>query len=123
MEDLEKRNIPYLYEKLKLKYVKDTCPSCGHKIKVGTYTPDFQIGNLVIESKGLFTKEDRDKMVKVKRDNPTLDICMLFMSNNKLTKSSKYRYLDWAEKFGFKASVGLVPEEWISHDVKNLSNM
>jgi hypothetical protein len=40
--------------------------------KARNYTPDFVLPNgIVIESKGLFTQEDRAKMVWVKDQHPT----------------------------------------------------
>ena len=58
VKDLQKANIPYLYEAVKLSYTK---PPSVHK-----YTPDFKLvkksGELMfIESKGRFTLAVRKK--------------------------------------------------------------
>lgn len=98
-----------------------------------TYKPDFVIykgklkkpkkpltfdelkGMVLIEAKGYFTSADRTKMKLVKEQHPDLDIRMLFMADNKLTKKSKTTYSQWAEKNGFVWAVGdEVPKEWYS---------
>lgn len=113
MEDLNQRKIPYQYETLKLSYVKEVCPHCEKLIKKGTYTPDFILGDVIIESKGRFDIESRKKMLQVKASNPSLDIRLLFQYDNKLTKVSKKRYSDWARSNGFIFAIGMIPEEWV----------
>lgn len=93
----------YNYETVTIEYVKRA-----------TYKPDFVLPNgIFIETKGRFTGPDRAKHLLVRKQHPELDIRLLFMSNNKLHPGSKTRYLDWAEKNGFKAAVGDVPQEWL----------
>ena len=55
-QELDANKVTYTYEKVKLTYVKPT--------KTHTYTPDFylQEQNIYIETKGLFTSADRQKM-------------------------------------------------------------
>lgn len=118
-QNLEDRGIPHEYESIKLKYVKDTCSECGHVIKRGTYTPDFIIVRpsgvrLVVETKGLFSGQDRTKHQRVQRDNPTEDIRFVFQRDNFLRKGSTTRYSQWCDKHNFKWAIGLVPEEWIN---------
>lgn len=114
MKDLEERGIQYEYETLQLKYVKYSCPKCKCEIKRGTYTPDFIIGDRVIEAKGYFPSTVRTKMLNVKRDNPSIKLFLLFQKNNTISKKSKTTYLEWAKQHDFIAAVGnSVPEEWL----------
>lgn len=110
---LDKKNVSYEYESEKLTY---TIPACSR-----TYTPDFIITTenghkIYCESKGRFTAADRKKMSLVIEQNPDLDIRMLFMLDNTLSKSSKTTYSMWSEKRGIKAHVskeGEIPQEWL----------
>ena len=71
-QELDANKVTYTYEKVKLTYVKPT--------KTHTYTPDFylQEQNIYIETKGLFTSADRQKMRLVKEQHPELDIRFVF---------------------------------------------
>ena len=80
------------------------------------YKPDFVLGNgVIVETKGRFTATDRAKMLNVIRDNPNLDIRLLFQRANQRITSSKnsMTYGEWATKHGFIWSCGEeIPEEW-----------
>lgn len=93
------------------------CEGCdGHDIfQTKTYTPDFFLPyGIVIEAKGKMDKDTRKRLVAIKAGHPREDIRLLFMKNNKIAKTSKKRYLEWAEDNGFKAAVGPeVPDEWL----------
>lgn len=79
-----------------------------------TYCPDFVIGNVLIEAKGLLDADTRQKMIAVKKAHPELDIRIVFMrANNTLSKNSKTTYGDWATKNGFPWADGRIPEEWV----------
>lgn len=91
-----------------------------------TYIPDFalrinaSVSSLhflrYIEAKGRFTASDRSKMLDIKRTHPTLDLRILFESDNWMTKAHLMRYSDWAERHGFPFAVsklGRVPESWL----------
>lgn len=82
------------------------------------YIPDFDLGNgVLVECKGYFDSRSRGKMVRVKRQNPSLDIRFLFQrANNRITKSSNsMMYWEWAEKHGFPWAEGdRIPEEWFN---------
>ena len=106
-EQLDKAGVEYEYEKLKLKYIK---PASTH-----LYTPDFVLANgIIVETKGRFLANDRQKHILVKRHNPTLDIRFVF-SNSKarITKTSRTTYAAWCEKNGFKYADKTIPQEWI----------
>lgn len=106
---LDQKKVKYEYE---TKVIKYTVPESLHR-----YTPDFILPNgIIIECKGRFTPADRKKMSLVIEQNPELDIRMLFMMDNTLSKSSKTTYSMWCEKRGIKWAVsktGVVPKEWL----------
>ena len=90
-DGLRKLGIEFEYESEKLKY---TLPEEEH-----TYTPDFKIGTMFIETKGKFTAVDRKKMKHVFLSNPGLDLLMVFPKpDNKLRKGSKTTYAMWCDK-------------------------
>jgi len=80
------------------------------------YIPDLRLpGDIFVECKGYFDARARAKMLAVKKQNPKLDIRMLFQrANNRLTKSpNSLMYWQWAEKHGFPWAEGeTIPEEW-----------
>ena len=64
------------------------------------YTPDFVLPNhVLLETKGYWDPADRRKILAVKKDNPYLDLRMVFQSPyNKISKKSKTTYAMWCEK-------------------------
>lgn len=68
---------------------------------------------MYIETKGYFRPEDRKKLLSVVKNNPNIDLRILFQQDNYLTKAKTSRYSDWAEKKGFKWAVGSIPDEWL----------
>lgn len=100
--------------KLDLAYESETIPYVLEK----TYVPDFIITRkdgtkLYIESKGYFRPEDRSKLLAIKRQNPDLDLRIIFQRNDKI-KRSKSRYSDWAVRHSFDYHIGFeVPKEWL----------
>lgn len=105
---LDSKKVKYEYETVIIDY---EVPASKHK-----YKPDFVLPNgVIVEVKGRFTPQDRRKMALVIEQHPELDIRLLFMMNNTLSKSSKTRYTDWCEKRGIKCVVdkdGKIPKEW-----------
>lgn len=80
------------------------------------YFPDFYIPSkkLYIEAKGKLDADTKAKMIAVKEAHPELDIRIVFMrGSNKLSKSSKKTYMDWAALHGFPAADGEIPAEWL----------
>jgi hypothetical protein len=67
------------------------------------YTPDWKITDkLYVESKGLFSQEDRRKMKVVKETYPHVTFILCFQNaNKKIAKNSKTTYAKWATKNGF----------------------
>ena len=67
-----------------------------------TYIPDWKIfDKTYIETKGIFSSQDRKKILAVIRDNPDIKLYILFQ-NSKLTlsKKSKTTYGEWCTKNG-----------------------
>lgn len=80
------------------------------------YTPDLCLPNgVVIETKGLFQTDDRQKHIMVKGQHPDLDIRFVF-SNAKarISKVSGTTYAMWAEKHGYKWAHRVIPDEWLT---------
>ena len=80
------------------------------------YTPDFVLENgIVIEVKGYFTPEDRNKLLMVKRQHPELDIRLLLEDGTrKLNKASHTTLADWCDKHGFPHAVKEIPAAWFA---------
>lgn len=107
-EQLNNSGVGFDYEETKLSYIK---PEKSH-----TYTPDFYLPkqNIFIETKGLFTSADRQKMRLIKDQYSDLDIRFVFSnSRSKISKRSKTTYGMWCEKYGFLFADKLIPEEWL----------
>jgi hypothetical protein len=88
--------------------------------KTRKYTPDFKLRpNHYIEAKGLFTSDDRQKMLWVKEQYPKHTFYLLFQNaNSRLSKKSKTTYAMWAEKNGFQWAhmPKGIPEHWIKNE-------
>ena len=107
-EQLAFLNILDCYEIKKISFVQPA--------KNRNYTPDFWLPNgIIVETKGVFTVQDRQKHLLIKDQYPDLDLRFVFSnSKNKLRKGSKTTYADWCNKYGFIFADQLIPEEWIN---------
>lgn len=108
--DLETKKVNFTYEDEKIVY---TVPESKHK-----YTPDFKIvkGDKVmyIETKGRWVTADRKKLKLVKEQHPELDIRILFQNaKNRISKSSKTTYADYADKIGILWADKKIPDSWL----------
>lgn len=96
---LKRSKLIYKYESERIPYVL-----ARH------YIPDFIVqtitGYLYIECKGHLRREDKAKLVAVKRQHPEKDIRIVFY---KRTVQS----VRWAEKNGFKYAIDKIPSEWL----------
>ena len=84
-----------------------------------TYTPDWLLPDqcIVLEAKGRFPKEDRDKLLLIKQQYPDLDIRIIFQSlTAKTSPKVGQTYAQWAEVNGFPCCKGPgVPDDWLTH--------
>jgi len=105
-KDLKDRGVDFGYETVKINW---------KLVENKTYTPDFILPNgIIIESKGRFVPQDRKKHLKVREQNPKLDIRFVFSnSRNKIRKGSKTTYAMWCEKNNFLYADKRIPDEWI----------
>ena len=94
-EDLESKGIAYTFEDIKIPWVK---PARNSK-----YTPDFLLPNgIIIETKGRFVTEDRQKHLQIQKQLPHADIRFVFSnSRQKISKRSTTTYAAWCERNGF----------------------
>lgn len=106
-EALTSKGVGFTYEEDTIPYVKPE--------KQSKYTPDFKLENgIIIESKGRFLTEDRQKHLLIQKQHPMLDIRFVFSNSRaKISKRSKTTYSDWCEKHGFLFSDKTIPDEWI----------
>jgi hypothetical protein len=105
---LRKKRRKFGYEDVKINYA---IPESKH-----TYTPDFTLSNgVIIEAKGKWDHASRKKMLLVIKQNPDLDIRMLFMrAKNKIRKGSQTSYADFCDKHDIIWAQGPeVPKEWL----------
>ena len=107
-KQLKTSGVAFGYETLKVKF---HIPGRNAR-----YTPDFQCGPVVIETKGYFRKaSDRQRLILIKEQNPDLDLRLVFQrASNPIYKNSPTSYGQWATDHGFMwADNGIVPEAWI----------
>ena len=95
------------YEGIKFDYI---IPESKH-----VYTPDFPVcKRIVIETKGRWVLEDRQKMLLLMEQHPEIEFRMVFYNaNQKIKKGSKTSYADWCDKHNIKWANKQIPEEWL----------
>lgn len=117
-DQLEAEGLSFEHEKHKFKY---DVPA-----RVSTYTPDFKLGTIFIETKGGFgygpgrfsggdPAKERQKLILIKQQHPNLDLRIVFQrASTPIYKKSPTSYGKWATDNGFKWSdKGIIPPEWI----------
>jgi hypothetical protein len=104
---LQEAGIKSAYESVVIEYVKPE--------RKAKYTPDFPLPNgIIVETKGRFITEDRQKHLLVKNQRPDLDIRFVFSNpNQRISKTSATTYAMWCEKHGFKYAAKLIPDAWL----------
>ncbi len=117
---LSSKSIPFDYETGTIKFVAPIrggrCNACSSKDvgKLRTYLPDFRVGPIVIETKGRLTSAERTKFIAIKQSNPTVDIRLVFQTDNRIRRNSEIYYSDWAKNNGFQWHVGTrLPAKWV----------
>jgi len=106
-DQLLSNNVVVKYEPIKIEW---------EDLAYRKYTPDFLLPNgIIIETKGLFTAQDRRKHILIKKQHPELDIRFVFTNcRSKLSKKSKSTYASWCEKHNFLYSTKKIPIEWLN---------
>lgn len=105
-KQLAEESIDFSYEEEKLSWVP----------KPKIYTPDFYLKkqDIYIEAKGHFKPSDRVKMLEVIKQNPFLDIRMVFLrGSNKLNRTSSTTYGQWCDRHGILWAERVIPKEWL----------
>lgn len=99
--------VKFAYEDQVIHYVKPE--------KVARYTPDFILENgIIVEVKGRFLTQDRQKHLLVKHQHPDLNIRFVFSrSKERISKQSRTTYAMWCEKHGFLYADESIPESWL----------
>jgi len=102
---LTRLGVEFEYESTKIEYMK-----------MATYTPDFILPNgIIVETKGLWTSEDRTKHLLIREQHPELDVRLCFQNaRNKIRKGSKTTYAIWCEKKGIKYCDKTIPKSWLN---------
>jgi hypothetical protein len=111
-EHLKENGVHAKYEHIKIEW---------EDLMYRKYTPDFLLPNgVIVETKGLFTAQDRRKHLLIKQQHPMLDVRFVFeRADRKLSKVSKSTYASWCEKNGFQYAVKYVPLAWAEEEPKN----
>lgn len=111
-QDLSRDTRPYTYEKVKIEW---------EDLAYRTYTPDFVLhNNIIIETKGRFTVDDRSKHLVIKKQHPLLDIRFVFSNSRaKLYKGAKSTYAQWCQKHGFLYSDNSIPKQWLDEPLRD----
>ncbi len=103
--------LPVSYETFKINYVKPE--------RKAKYTPDFRLPNgIIIETKGKFETEDRQKHLLIRAQHPEFDIRFVFSnSRSRIRKGSPTTYAKWCEDNGFRYADKRIPESWFNEPV------
>lgn len=111
---LRAAGLPVIYEEMFIPYeVHKDCK----------YTPDFILPNgIIIESKGRFVTQDRQKHLMIKKQFPDLDIRFVFSrSASRISKTSKTTYAKWCQTKGFLFADAVIPEAWLNEPINTVS--
>jgi|DEB19_MinimDraft_3_1074340.scaffolds.fasta_scaffold00530_19 hypothetical protein len=109
-ERLTNAGFKYTFEELTLQF---TQPAKKRK-----YTPDFVLDKkdgtkMIIETKGRWVAEDRNKIKLVLSQHPDLDLRIVFSNANaRISKKSDTTYADWCDKNNIPWAHKVLPEEW-----------
>ena len=108
---IEDAGLPVQYETEKVSY---TWPE-----RQSTYTPDFKLpakngGFFYVETKGIWTVEERQKWHLVHEQHPDIDFRLVFSNQNaRLYKGSPTTYAAYCDKHGFTYANKVIPQEWL----------
>ena len=109
-KQITEAGLKLLYETDKVHYVVPA--------RDARYTPDFKLpkkgGFFYVETKGIWTVQDRAKHLLIQKQHPDLDIRFVFSNQNaKLYKGSPTSYASYCEKHNFRYANKVIPEAWL----------
>ncbi len=114
-EQLTDKSVEFSYETERIRYTVE-----------GNYIPDFKIRTatgktIYVETKGngrSFDGQARRKLRAVQEQHPDIDLRIVFYTDGKCGPKRKdgtyMRQMEWAAKYGFKAAVRDIPQEWLN---------
>ena len=113
---LRQREVPFLYEEVAIPYLRPARPA--------KYTPDFVLtrNGIIVETKGRFITEDRQKHLHVRAQHPDLDIRFVFSNpRTRISKQSVTTYADWCsgknpQKASFLYAAAAIPQAWADEE-------
>ena len=110
---LRGQGVDFEYEKHRIKYV---VPS-----RQASYKPDFVLTNgVIVETKGRFEADDREKHLLIRAQHPDLDIRFVFSrSATPIRTGSPTTYAVWCRTHGFMFADKTVPVAWLSEPTNN----
>ena len=87
------------------------------------YTPDFVLPNgIIVETKGRFVTDDRQKHLYIKKQYPELDIRFVFSrSASRISTTSKTTYAKWCQTKGFSYADAVIPQRWLDEPISTVS--
>lgn len=115
IQALQDSGIEPNYEAKKFEYI---VPESKH-----IYTPDFPVSpHIIIETKGRWVVEDRQKMLLIMEQYPDVEFRMLFYNaSQKIKKGSKTSYANWCDKHKIKWANKRIPLEWYRDIIDDLA--
>lgn len=111
---LHAQGVPFAYEEFKIPWIIH---------KECTYTPDFLLPNgVIVETKGRFVTNDRQKHLAIKKQEPDLDIRFVFSRSAALiSKGAKTTYGGWCSANQFQFTDAFIPAQWWQEPVNEAS--
>ena len=117
---LRAAGVPFDYETRLIYYVVPR--------RRASYKPDFVLPNgIILETKGLFDAEDRQKHLLIKEQYPDLDIRFVFsrsattltkvmkiVDGQKIRRENPTTYASWCKTHGFLFADGTPPLDWLN---------
>jgi hypothetical protein len=109
--ELKAQGVTAAYEEHVIRYTKPE--------RLSKYTPDFVLPNfIVIETKGRWVTEDRQKVKLVREQHPDIDLRIVFSNSNaRISKQSSTTYAMFCEKLGIPYADKSIPESWIREPI------
>lgn len=108
-DQLKAVGVAFTYEATKIRFVRPAYAA--------SYTPDFILphNGIIVETKGRFEADDREKHLLIQAQHPDLDIRFVFSrSLTPIRTGSPTTYAIWCRTHGFLFADKTVPSEWLT---------